>query len=56
MPTERPDLRKYDEPMERKHISLPPSMIQFCVELEGSLAEGVRACIEEKMERQDNDT
>jgi len=53
MPGHRPTI--YDEPMERKQIPLPPHLIEYARELaDGTLAKGVRQCIEESMDREEN--
>jgi len=49
---------KYDEKMTPKLINMPPHLIEFAEEVGyGTLAEGVRRCIEREMDRRDtNDT
>jgi len=42
---------KYNQPMDRKNIHLPPSLIEYARNVgDGSLAEGVRRCIEQHAE------
>ena len=49
-PPHRPPV--YDEAMKRKQIHLPDEMIEFARSKgHGTLAEGVRACIAEAMDR-----
>jgi len=52
---ERPDIRKYDEAMERKIVHLPPHLIEHAQRVgEGVLAQGVRKCIERDMDTDTN--
>lgn len=46
---------KYGESMKRKNIHLPEHMIEYAKKKGGgTLAEGVRLCIEEAMDRSDH--
>jgi len=57
MPDERPDLRKYDEAMERKIVHLPPQLVSIAQELgDGVMAEGVRRALEQARDSQDTDS
>lgn len=56
MPDDNPQHRppKYDKSMKRKQIHLPDEMIEFARDKgNGTLAEGVRKCIKESMEREE---
>jgi len=56
MPETRPDLRKYDEAMERRTIHLPPQLIKLAQDIGGgTLAEGVRRALEQARDSQDTD-
>lgn len=51
-PSHRPP--EYGEPMKRKNIHLPPSLIEHATKVgDGNLAKGVRRCIERDMEDDD---
>jgi len=55
MPKTRPDLRKYDEPMTRKHVPMPDYLIKHAKEVgDGNFAAGVRKCVERDLASDDD--
>lgn len=51
MPKDKGRPPKYERTMERKNIHLPPHMVEYAQEIGDSLADGVRKCIKQQMER-----